>query len=56
VFRKIRSPQTIGVDPENSGIGSDQAIPSVLDQVTGRPRSALTPFRRGPRHWGQFSA
>src|ERR687898_1330797 len=42
VFRNIRSPQTTGVDPENSGIGSVQASPSLLDHFTGSPRSALT--------------
>src|SRR5262245_58107903 len=35
-FRKMRSPHTIGVDPENAGNGSDQVMFSLFDQRTGR--------------------
>src|SRR4029453_2898782 len=55
-FRKIRSPQTMGVEPDHAGIASFQAMLSVFDQRTGRLVSALTPFSEGPRHCGQFSA
>src|SRR5262245_26390108 len=55
-FRKIRSPQTIGVEPDHAGIASFHVMLSVFDQWTGRLVSALTPFSAGPRHCGQFSA
>src|ERR671915_39662 len=55
-LRKIRSPQTIGVDPDHAGSASVHATPSVLDQRTGSLVSELNPFRSGPRHCGQFSA
>jgi hypothetical protein len=55
-LRKMRSPQTMGVEPDHSGSGSFQAIFSVFDQRTGRFVSALRPFSSGPRHCGQFSA
>src|SRR5688500_1280858 len=49
-LRKMRSPHTIGVDPDNSGIGSRQAIFSVVDHFTGRFVSGLMPFSDGPLH------
>src|SRR6476619_4923817 len=52
----MRSPQMIGVDPENAGSASDQVMFSLFDHRTGRFFSALRPFRDGPRHCGQFSA
>ena len=52
----MRSPQTIGVEPDHAGSGSFQVTFSVVDQRTGRFFSALTPFSDGPRHCGQFSA
>ena len=55
-LRKIRLPQTIGVDPDHAGIASFHATFSVCDHLTGRLRSPLTPFLDGPRHCGQFSA
>ena len=55
-LRKMRSRQTIGVDPDQAGSGSVQARPSVFDQRTGRLVSLLTPFNSGPRHCGQLSA
>src|SRR5687767_10782630 len=55
-FRKMRSPQIIGVDPDHVGIGSFHAMFSVADHFTGRFVSVLMPFNEGPRHCGQFSA
>ena len=55
-FRKIRSSQMIGVEPDNAGMASFQATFSVWDHFTGRFFSVLIPFRAGPRHCGQFSA
>ena len=55
-FRKIVSPQMIGVEPLRPGIASFHAMFSVGLHLTGRPFSALTPFIAGPRHCGQFSA
>ena len=55
-LRKMRSPQTIGVDPDQAGIASFHARPPVFDHRTGSPVSRLTPFSDGPRHCGQFSA
>ena len=52
----MRSPQTIGVEPDQAGSASFQAMFSVVDQRTGRFFSPLTPFSDGPRHCGQFSA
>src|SRR5687768_11055249 len=43
-FRKIRSPQMIGVEPVRDGVGSFQAMFSVGDHVRGRPVSALVPL------------
>src|SRR5215207_5224576 len=54
-LRKTRSPHTIGVEPLRSGIASFQATFSAALHLSGRPRSALTPFRSGPRHCGQFA-
>src|SRR5918999_4582726 len=55
-FRKMVSPQMIGVAPLRSGIASFQVTFSSLVQVDGRPFSALRPLADGPRHAGQFSA
>ena len=46
----------IGVDPLRPGIGSFQAMFSVVLHLSGRPFSVLMPFIAGPRHCGQFSA
>src|SRR5262245_32985253 len=42
-LRKMRSPQMIGVEPENAGIASFHATFSVGDHFTGRLVSSLTP-------------
>src|SRR5215813_2166529 len=55
-FRKIRSPQMIGVAPVQLGIPSFQVTFSSALHRTGRFFSALVPFRKGPRHCGQLSA
>src|SRR3954468_18333668 len=55
-LRKIRLPQTIGVDPENDGIASFHATFSVVVHLSGRFLSVLTPLRDGPRQLGQSSA
>src|SRR5213593_2073484 len=55
-FRKMRSPQMTGVDPDQDGSASFQVTFSVADQRSGRFFSPLTPFNDGPRHCGQFSA
>src|ERR1039457_1277370 len=55
-FRKIRSPQMMGVEPLQAGIGSFHAMFSVVDHFTGRFFSPLIPLSWGPRHCGQFSA
>src|SRR6266850_4154485 len=55
-LRKMRSPQTIGVDPDHAGSSSFHVMFSVFDQRTGRFFSPLRPFADGPRHCGQFSA
>ena len=52
----MRSPHTIGVDPDQAGSGSFHAMFSVVVHLTGRFDSALMPFSDGPRHCGQFSA
>ena len=52
----MRSPQTIGVEPDRAGIASFQAMFSVFDHRTGRFFSVLAPFSGGPRHCGQLSA
>ena len=49
-FRKMMSPQMIGVAPLRSGIASFQVTFSSLVQVDGRPFSALRPLADGPRH------
>src|SRR5437867_7676196 len=36
-FRKIRLPQTIGVEPDHAGMASFQATFSVGDHFSGRP-------------------
>src|SRR3989442_10506860 len=56
ILRKMRSPQTIGVDPDHAGRSSFHVMFSVFDQRTGRFFSPLRPFADGPRHCGQFSA
>ena len=55
-LRKIRSPQTIGVDPDQAGIASFQAMFRSVSHSTGRFVSVLTPSPVGPRQAGQFSA
>ena len=55
-LRKIQSPQTIGVDPDQAGMASFQAMLRSVSHSTGRFVSALTPSPVGPRHAGQFSA
>src|SRR5215207_1067294 len=52
-LRKRRSPDTMGVEPLRSGIGSFHATFSAAVHLSGRLRSALTPFMSGPRHCGQ---
>ena len=52
----MRSPQTIGVEPDHAGSCSFQVTFSVVDHLTGRFFSPLRPFSDGPRHCGQFSA
>src|SRR5215213_8502637 len=54
-LRKRRSPHTMGVEPLRSGIASFQVTFSAAVHLSGRLRSALTPFRSGPRHCGQFA-
>ena len=55
-FKKMRSPQMIGVEPDHAGSGSFHVMFSVVDHFTGRLVSALIPLAEGPRHCGQFSA
>src|SRR4051812_25111449 len=55
-FRKIRSPHTTGVEPDQAGSASFHATFSFVDQRSGKFVSPLTPFKEGPRHCGQFSA
>ena len=55
-FRKIRSPQTMGVDPDQAGSGSFQAMFRSASHSIGRSVSVLTPSPVGPRHAGQCSA
>src|SRR5436190_18388228 len=55
-FRKMVSPQMIGVEPLQATIGSFQVTLSSVDHLTGRFFSLLTPLRFGPRHCGQLSA
>src|SRR5579872_5429994 len=55
-FRKILSPQMMGVAPLQLGSGSFQATFSCGLHFEGRFFSWLTPFNSGPRHCGQFSA
>src|SRR5262245_57110873 len=49
-LRKMRSPQTIGVEPEKSGTASFHVTFVVFDHFAGRLLSALTPLSDGPRH------
>src|SRR5262249_9833950 len=49
-FRKIRSPQMIGVAPVQLGIASFQVTFSSALQRVGRFFSLLMPLRNGPRH------
>src|SRR5262245_31853288 len=53
---KTWSPQTIGVEPDRSGMGAFQVTFSVTDQRSGRPLSVLVPFSCGPRQFGHDSA
>ena len=55
-LRKMWSPQTIGVEPDQAGSASFQAMFSFADHFSGRFFSPLSPFSDGPRHCGQFSA
>src|SRR6185295_13311621 len=55
-LRKTRSPQTIGVEPDQAGSATFHVTFSVVDHLTGRFFSPLRPFSVGPRHCGQFSA
>src|ERR1700682_6007776 len=55
-LRKIASSQMIGVAPLQLGIGAFHVTFSVVVQWVGKFFSLLTPFKVGPRHWGQFSA
>src|SRR5215475_9817658 len=55
-FRKIRSPQMIGVAPVQLGIASFQVMFSSALHLSGRFFSAQMPFIVGPRHCGQLSA
>ena len=54
-FRKMRSPQMIGVDPLHAGISTFQAMFVSGSHSVGRFVSVLTPLRAGPRQFGQFS-
>ena len=55
-FRKSRSCQMIGVEPLSAGRGTFQVMFSSALQDSGAPDASPTPFRFGPRQWGQFSA
>src|SRR5215207_9220755 len=55
-FRKIRSRQTMGVEPLTPGMATFQRTFSSVVHLTGRFFSLLRPLRLGPRHCGQFSA
>src|SRR5688500_17082826 len=55
-LRNTWSPHTIGVEPERSGTASFHVTFSVVDQLTGRFFSPLTPLSIGPRHCGHCSA
>ena len=55
-LRKIRSFQTIGVEPDRRGTASFQATLRSVSHSSGRSVSALTPSAVGPRQWGQFPA
>src|SRR5688572_18768740 len=55
-FRKMKSPQTIGVAPLHSGNGNFHATLDSAVHLSGSPFSLLVPFSCGPRHWGQLSA
>src|SRR5829696_6163612 len=55
-LRKRRSPHTMGVEPLRSGIASFHVTFSAAVHFTGKLRSALTPFRSGPRHCGQLAS
>src|ERR1051325_8715992 len=55
-FRKMRSRQTMGVEPLQPGIEVFQTTFSSVVHLTGRFFSLLTPLRLGPRHCGQFCA
>src|SRR5215469_2846583 len=55
-FRKILSPQMIGVEPLQLGRAIFQVTFSSVLQRVGRFFSLLMPLRKGPRHCGQLSA
>src|SRR5262245_15738477 len=52
----MRSPQTIGVEPDIPGSFSFHATFFVALHSVGRFFSPEMPSLFGPRHWGQFSA
>jgi hypothetical protein len=45
----------MGVEPLRSGIASFHVTFSAALHLSGKFRSALTPFKSGPRHCGQFA-
>src|SRR5436309_10887006 len=55
-LRNTRSPQTMGVEPDQAGRSSVQVMFSVFDHRIGRSFSPVVPLSAGPRHCGQFSA
>ena len=57
VVRKMRSPQTMGVEWPRPGIGVFQRmfVPSASSQSSGGSPSGATPVASGPRHAGQLS-
>src|ERR1700722_407984 len=50
------SSQMMGVAEDGPGKAADQRTFSVLLNVSGKLVSVVEPFRKGPRHCGQFSA
>src|SRR5215813_2894277 len=56
MFRKILSPQMIGVAPLQLGSATRHVTFSSVVQRVGKFFSLLMPLRKGPRHCGQFSA
>src|SRR5690349_7751496 len=57
VFRKIRSPQTVGVEPLQAGIFTFHLMFCSVDHVSGRFFAAgAVPSPLGPRQLGQLDA